>query len=345
MSEPFQQTITELSAWLGSDLGRDRSWVVTFTPEDLAEIDHALRGVKARGLSYQQVGAEDFPLPTLQSKLTRELEKIRTGRGFSVLRGLPVDKYSDEESLIAYWGIGRHLGDPVKQNIAGDLIGQIRDFGKKWGELSVRGYQTNGQLIFHTDYSDVVGLLCLRQPKSGGLSRIASSVTVHNEIIRHHPEYLPILYRGYRYIKREAVDSAQPVTENLPVYGYRDGYLSCRVIRERIDSAYRKLGTPLTGRELDALDYIAAVANSERVRLDMDLLPGDMQFLNNYTVMHSRTAFEDGEKPEERRHLLRLWLSFHDHHRPLPEDFPPANGYATPGQPPPPGAVALGLAL
>jgi hypothetical protein len=141
------------------------------------------------------------------------------------------------------------------------------------------------------------------------------------------------------------VDSAQPVTDNLPIYGYRDGYLSCRVIRERIDSAYRKLGAPLMGLELEALDYIAELANSERVYLDMELLPGDMQYLNNYTILHARTAFEDGDTPEQKRHLLRLWLSFRDGRRPLAEGFPPAHGYAVPGEPPPPGAVELGLAL
>lgn len=345
MSASFRGIINDSSAWLGSDLRTERTWVVKLTRGELSEIDDALRTVVARGMSYDEVTAENFPLPTLKSKLRRELEEIRGGRGFSVLRGLPLEHYSDDEALIAYWGISQYLGNPVKQNIEGDLVGQIRDFGKKWGELHVRGYQTNGQLIFHTDYSDIVGLLCLRRAKSGGLSRIASSVTIHNEIVHDHPEFLPILYRGFRYIKREASDSAHPVTSNLPIYGYRDGFLSCRVIRERIDSAYRKMGTPLTGIELDALDYIAQLANTERLYLDMDLLPGDMQFLNNYTILHARTAFEDGDGSDQKRHLLRLWLSLREGERPLAEGFPPAYGYAVPGEPVPPGAAELGLAL
>src|SRR5690606_9647373 len=139
-------------------------------------------------------------------------------------------------------------------NPAGDVLGHIRDFGKRWGELGVRGYQTNGHLIFHTDFSDIVGLLSLRKPKSGGLSRIASSISVHNLLLREHPEYLPTLYRGFRYIKRDAVESDKPVTDRIPVFGYHNAILSCRVVRERIDAAATRLDEPLTPLERAALD-------------------------------------------------------------------------------------------
>lgn len=344
MSVRMAEFIDHPSAWLGSELARDTSWVYRFSPTDLAELDAALRGVRRRGLAREQIGIEAFPLASLGPRLRAILTEIRVGRGFAVLRGLPVRDYSEEEAAIIYWGIGAHLGTPVKQNVAGDLLGQIRDFGKRWGDLGVRGYETSGHLIFHTDFSDMVGLLCLRKARQGGLSRIASSITVHNELLRHHPEHLPVLYRGFRYIKREAVESDSPVTGHVPVFGYHEGFLSCRVVRERIEAAARRMEQPLSPGESAALDCFAAIAGSERVFLDMDLLPGDMQFLNNYTILHSRTSFEDGETEEERRHLLRLWLTFREGRRPLPSHFPQANGYGLPGAPPPVGALELGLA-
>ena len=202
--------ISGRSAWLGSDLAKDRSWIQVFTPAELAELHAALLGVVARKIKLEEIGREDFPLPTLAPKLLGHLQELQLGRGFVVLRGLPVRQYSDDEAAIIYWGIGTHLGTAVKQNTAGDLLGHVRDFGKKWGELGVRGYETNGQLIFHTDFSDLVGLLCLRRSKTGGASRIASSITVHNELLGSHPDCLAPLYRGYRYIKREAVEFGQP---------------------------------------------------------------------------------------------------------------------------------------
>ena len=188
--------VNDRSAWLGSDLAKDQSWIVTFTPAELADLDTALRDVVRKKLPLEAVDRETFPLPTLAPRLAQVLTEIQQGRGFVLLRGLQVERYSDEEAGIIYWGVGSHLGTPVRQNVAGDLLGHIRDFGKKWGELGVRGYETNGHLIFHTDFSDMVGLLCLRPPKSGGASRIASSMTVYNELLRDHPEHIKVLHRA-----------------------------------------------------------------------------------------------------------------------------------------------------
>jgi hypothetical protein len=336
--------VSDPSAWLGSELARDRSWIHQLTAADVEELDRALRGVIVRGLRLESVRRSDFPLPALGPKLVSMLDELRSGRGFFVLRGFPLNRYSEDDTSRIYWGIGTHLGTAVKQNPAGDLLGHVRDLGKKWGEFGVRGYETNGQLLFHTDFSDVVGLLCLSQAHSGGLSRIASATTVHNELARRYPEHLAVLYRGFRYIKREAVDSENPATNHIPVFAQRDGVLSCRLVRERIEAAAKRLQEPLTRAETEALDALAEIAASDQVCLAMELRLGDMQFLNNYTIFHSRTAYADGERPGERRHLLRLWLTMHGERRTLAPNFPQANGYGIPGSAPPTGAVELGLA-
>jgi hypothetical protein len=335
--------VSDPSGWLGSEIARDRSWIHHLTAAHLDELDAALRSVVARGLQLEHTARADFPLPTLGPKLASLLEELRSGLGFFVLRGLPRGRYSEDEAALIYWGIGAHLGTAVRQNPAGDLLGHVRDLGKKWGELGVRGYETSGQLLFHTDFSDLVGLLSLSQARTGGLSRIASAVTVHNELARSHPEHLALLYRGFRYIKREAVESESPVTGYVPVFAQLNGVLSCRLVRERIEAAARRIKEPLAPEETAALDCLGAVASSESVPLAMDLQPGDMQFLNNYTIFHSRTAYTDGECAAEKRHLLRLWLTLHGERRPMPPNFPQANGYGIPGSEPPRGAIELGL--
>lgn len=288
-------TVEHPSAWYGRDLERDRSWLIQFTAADLDEIDRALHEVRAAGLSLGQIGRSSFRLPTLEKKLAAWLEEIRTGRGFVVLRGLPVTRYSDEEVGLIFWGLGAYLGTPVTQNPRGDLLGHVFDHGRTYGDMDVRGYETKAHLPFHSDGCDLVGLLCLRRAKSGGLSSVVSSVTIHNEILQHHPEYLEPLYRGFHYIRREAALTDSPVAPHrVPVFGAKDGLVSSRLIRNQINAAFAKTATAPTSLELDALDMVDRIAQDPDIHLDMDLQLGDIQLCNNYTVRtrkrwHSRS--------------------------------------------------------
>jgi alpha-ketoglutarate-dependent taurine dioxygenase len=159
------------------------------------------------------------------------------------------------------------------------------------------------------------------------LSSVVSAVTIHNEILRRHPEYLAPLYRGFHYIRREAALTESPVTPHrLPVFGARDGLVSVRLIRNQINAAYTKTGVPLEPVEKEALDLFDELAYDPEIHVDMDLQVGDIQFCNNYAMLHSRTSFEDYPEIERRRHMVRLWLTM-DQRRPLAEGFPPQNGY------------------
>jgi hypothetical protein len=327
MPSNFSEIVTGPSAWLGPDLAHDRSWLYTFSARELSELDSALHHVKAKGLALGDVRLSDFSLPTLGPKLREQLEEIDRGRGFVVFRGLPVERYADEDVEIILWGLGTHLGLAVTQNPMGELMGHVFDHGRKYGDIDVRGYETRAHLPFHTDGGDIVALLCLRRAKSGGLSSLVSSISLHNEILRRHPEYLPPLYRGFHYIKREAALGDDPVSARpIPVFGCADGLISCRLIRNQINAAYETMGKPLDALEQHALDFLGELASSPEFHLDMDLQLGDIQVCNNYTIMHSRTEFEDWPEPGRGRHMLRLWLSARNR-RPLAPEFPQHNGY------------------
>ncbi|HTC10253.1 MAG TPA: TauD/TfdA family dioxygenase [Acetobacteraceae bacterium] len=319
--------VNHSSAWYGKNLCKDTSWLVQFSADDRTEIAAAVKGVRAHGLTLAQVGRSTFPLPLLGEKLARHLEEIRTGRGFVVLRGLNAADYTDDEVGLIFWGVGAYLGSPVTQNPRGDLLGHVYDHGSRYGDIDVRGYETNAHLPFHSDGCDLVGLLCLRRAKSGGLSSIVSSITLHNEILRQHPEYLEPLYNGFHYIRREAALTDAPVTPHrVPVFGAKDGFISARLIRNQINAACAKTGNPLAPQEREALDFLDSLAYDEDIHLDMDLQVGDMQLCNNYTILHSRTGFEDYPEPERRRHMIRLWLTCRER-RPLAAGFAPHNGY------------------
>ncbi|MEJ0069389.1 MAG: TauD/TfdA family dioxygenase [Pseudomonadota bacterium] len=205
--------------------------------------DRALRGFQAQGLPLAAMTREHFPLPGFSAILARHLDEIAHGRGFVVLRGLPMERYSDEEVGWIFYGIGTHLGQPLGQNPKGDLLGHVFDQGRAYGQIDVRGYETNAGLLFHTDGCELVGLLCLRAAKSGGLSSLSSATAVHEEIARTHPEYLAPLYRGYHYIRREAALSESPVTpQRIPVFGVKDGVVSCRIVANQIKAGGEEAG-------------------------------------------------------------------------------------------------------
>jgi hypothetical protein len=319
--------ITGPKAWRGAELASDPTWIVAWSAAELAEIDHALGVAQASGRPLADVDRAHFPLAALASRLSQVLDEIYTGRGFVLLRGLPVDRYADDEVGLILRGLGRYLGAPLHQNPQGDLLGHVYDHGRTYGDIDVRGYETNAYLPYHTDAGDMVGLLCLRRGLAGGLSSIVSSVTVHNEILAAHPEYLGLLYNGFYYIRREAALTERGVSERpIPVFGHAGGMVSCRYIRNQINAGAVKRGVPLTAVETAALDHLDEHTRRADLRLDMDLQPGDIQLINNYTILHSRTGFVDGELPHQKRHMLRLWLKF-PQPWPLSAEFPAHLGY------------------
>jgi len=327
MSSIWMKPIVTPKAWRGDTLARDTSWIVTLTDAEIADVDHALAAAKATGKSLAAVQREDFPLTVMRTRLQQTRAELSDGRGFVVVRGLPVERYGDDDVGLIFWGLGRYLGAPLYQNPQGELLGHVYDHGRTYGNIDVRGYETNAYLPYHTDAGDMVGLLCLRRALSGGLSSIVSSTTVHNEILARHPEYLGLLYNGFYYIRREAALTEHGVSERpIPVFGQQDGVVSCRLIRNQINAGAVKRGVPLTTFETAALDFVDEQTRRPDLRLDMDLEPGDIQFINNYTILHSRTEFVDGPEPRQKRHMLRLWLKF-PRPWPLSAEFPSHMGY------------------
>ena len=323
MPDTLTQPVAGPSAWKGRDIRDGGDWLYQFTETELAEIDSALRAVQAKQLPLEAIGREKFPLPTLGPRLESLVDGVRDGRGFAVLRGLPVANYDDEEVFTIQWGLGRYCGHPISQNSYGDLLGHVYDRGVKMGEGRVRGYQTSQNLRFHTDRADMTVLLCLRQARRGGTSSLVSSIAIHNEILTSRPDLLPALYAGYPVIHVEEGGHSAP--RRIPVFSVAEDVLSCGIQRNTVETAIQAGAMPLNDVEKEALDRFDELANAPDYRLDMDLEPGDLQFCNNYTVMHARTAYEDDPDPAKKRHMVRLWLAF-DNPRPLAPHFADYNG-------------------
>jgi hypothetical protein len=320
-----RQPVSSGATWLAADLAGDRSWISEFSPGDIAELENAVEQVKAEGLELYQVGRGDFALPELGPKIRSAVEEVENGRGVVLWRGLDPSGYDQDTLKMLYWGIGTHLGTPITHNAKGDLIGHVRDQGGDYMDKNVRGYTTRSRLAPHCDSSDVVTLLCLHPAKSGGQSVIASSTAIYNEILRTRPEYLEVLAEGFHFDLRGegATGDADEVTYNrVPVFSWFAGRLSCRYNRKTIEDGQAKAGKPLSGPVLEAVRYVGEVAMKDGIRFDMTFRQGDIQILNNHTVLHSREDFEDWPEPERKRNLMRMWLNLDDDiARPLAPEF------------------------
>jgi hypothetical protein len=321
------------SAWIGSEMRRrEAEWSYRLSPSEIAEIEAALKSVQARGLDIADIRREDFPLPTLGPVLDRLRKEVLDGRGFVLLRGVPVEGRPIAESATAYWGIGSYFGKARSQNAKGHLLGHIYDLGgSSAADPTIRSYATAERQNFHIDRCDVVALLCLRRAKSGGLSAIVSSMTVHNVMAERRPDLLERLYRSFPVDRRGEVPEGKAPFYEAPVFNEHAGNLSVLYSRLHIGSAQRfPEARRLTAEDYEALDMLAELAGDPDLRLDMSFMPGDIQFLHNHTILHARTAYEDWSDAERKRHLLRLWLA-PPGARPLPPVFAECYGDITIG--------------
>ena len=310
------------AAWYGPLWRGHHEWIVRLSGSDVHEIEAATRAWRAHASAGPApMEAADFPLPNLGPRLAAIRDELLHGRGFSLLKGLPVRRWSGRDSAIAFMGLGAHVGRPRTQNASGHLLGHVRDLGLSSADPSVRIYQTHERQTFHTDSCDVVALLCLAEARRGGDSLLVSSTTLFNEMRRRRPDLLACLFEPLATDRRGEVPEGMKPYFEIPVFTWHEGVLTAIYQRQYIDSAQRFPDAPrLTARHVEALDLFDALAEDPALNLSMRLEPGDVQFVHNHTLLHDRTAFEDWPGPARRRHLLRLWLAVPGA-RPLPEVF------------------------
>ena len=298
------------SVWLGPDMAARKDWVVQLDDDDIAQLEAALAMVKAKGIGIPGMTSADFPLHGATArKMQAVLSELEHGRGFALVRGLPVMRYTKRDASLIYWGLGTHFGHCVAQNAQGEVLGHVRNLGVDWAsDQRARGYQTRDFLPYHVDSSDVVGLLCLRRAKSAGISRLVSSTALHNAIAASRPDLWKLLCEPFYVDRRSEEGPGRKPYYVTPCFNYLHGRLYV-FFNFLIESAQRFPEVPrLTDAQREALALMVTLANDPAFYLEMDLEPGDMQFLCNYEILHSRTAYEDWPEPDRKRHLMRLWL-------------------------------------
>jgi hypothetical protein len=299
--------------WRAADVADPATWTVTLTDGDHAELAAALAHARAVSDDPLALGREHFPLDGLAAKVDAVAAELTDGRGFVRISGLDVDRYDDDDLTLLYWGIGLHLGDPWPQNKYGHVLGDVTDQGKTLDDPDFRGNELGGVgLDYHCDGADLVGLLCLRTARSGGLSCVANAVAIHNEMVRTDPELAAALYDDLPYDARGEQRRGGPAFYTLPGFTEHGGRLFVRVIAAYIKASQRHPDAPrLTDAQKAGLSRLMALANDPDFNVYMDLQPGEMQFINNFHVLHGRTPYEDDPASGHKRHLKRLWLATH----------------------------------
>jgi hypothetical protein len=303
--------LTGPDVWRGAELAASPDlWLRRITAGELAALDDAATRLIAAG--WPRAALDHHPhrpaSPAIAQLVAGVRDELLFGRGFTVLRGLPVT--GDPAPVAArLWVLGLHLGEPVVQNARGHLLGHVCDLGYDAGDPATRLYQTNQRQGFHTDSADVVALLCLRAASAGGRSSLASAAAAWNAVRARAPELAGALFEPVATDHRgEEPPGARPWFE-IPVLSLLDDRVTVIYQRRYIDSAARFAAAPRLGdRQRAALDAFDAALDDPELHLEMDLEPGDVQLVHNHQLLHDRTAFVDDPDPARRRHLLRLWL-------------------------------------
>ena len=323
--------VEDRSAWYGSELTNTTDWIEHVSNDEIAEVEHVVHQWERSGIAIEEITAASAPLPLLATRLQRILDEVLNGRGFVLIRRLPIERWTRREAAVAFLIIGAHLGHLRMQNAAGHLLGHVRDLGLSSDDPNTRIYQTRERQTHHTDSCDVVGLLCLQTAKAGGLSSLVSSTTIFNEMRRRRPDLLKVLLDPIETDRRGEVPAGGKPYFTIPVFNYHRGLISAIYQRQYIESARRFPDVPpLTPLQIEALDLLDELANDPQLNLMMELQPGDVQLVHNHTILHDRTAFIDHLEPERKRHLLRLWVA-PANARPLPEVYAERFGSVTPG--------------
>ncbi len=296
--------------WTAADVADEETWTEHLTDAELAELDASLRHALSRSDDVLELTKDDFPLPTLAPRLADIERQLMDGRGFVRIRGIDRAAYTQDEMEVLYWGIGTHLGSPWAQNKHGHVLGDVIDHGRSADDPEARGYQLGGvALPFHCDGADLVGLLCLDNGLSGGLSAVANSVGIHNQLVRERPDLAAALYEPFPYDFRGEQPEGGKAFYSLPVFTEWDDRLFVRCIPPYIWASQRHDDAPrLTDVQREALQAVVAMADDPENHVKMELAPGDIQLINNFHVLHGRTAYEDDRDSGRVRHLKRLWL-------------------------------------
>jgi hypothetical protein len=345
------EPITSAAAWRGDELSQSDEWVYLLSDEQVAELEAAGRRFVTDDPDLRLVQAGDYPIPALAEALAEWGRDCDFGRGFVLVRGLRPELYSDALSAAIYYIVALHLGEPMPLSNDHDLFDHVyATSDKSIDDPTALSAKIRDQLPFHSDSSDIVGLMCLRPARAGGASCLVSGAQIYNEILARRPDLAPLMYEPLHWDLRRQDHEAASNTYTSPMVSIVDGVFSMYAGALYVMTAQDYPEVPrLRPEQIELFELFDQIAMEPGMSIEMDFRPGDIQWLSNYAALHSRTEFVDWPEPQRRRHLLRVWLQ-RQGGRPLTPGFgknavlrPRADSVARPGDPRQGGNFHVGL--
>ena len=308
-------------AWKASDLINDKSWIFSLNDLQRSTIIKVIKNVydpDRRLFDYQR---DEFDFGSGLKKMSSAIREAYHGRGIALLRGLPRYSLNEKEFLLMNWGIGLHFGVARPQGKMTQYLSSVRNVGTDYRASNGRGYSSNARLDFHADGTDIVLLSCFNKAKTGGQSMITSSVSAYRILCHEHPDLAEIAHQDFFFSRQKEEAPGENSFYGQPLFDICDGRLFGKWNRNRVRSAQNIKGVPkLNSKQKQLMDKLDEILTRPELMYTMFLEPGDMQFLNNHVMLHSRTDYIDHKEPEKFRLLQRLWLAPPDS-IPLPKSW------------------------
>ncbi len=298
------------AAWTVAELEGDRSWVFEIDDAGRAELTRAVKKAYSPERDLFDYRRSEFDLGPAWDAIAAAIREAHHGRGFALVHGLPRQELSEAEFGLLNWAIGLHTGVARPQGKATQYMSEVRNVGMDYRSAGGRGYNSNQRLDFHVDGTDIATLGCFNKALSGGQSMITSSLTAFATLQKERPDLAEVAHGTFYFSRQHEETEDEGPFYGQPLIDYCEGHTFAKWNRNRVQSAQRFEDCPrLTDRQRECIDVMDEILQRPQNMFTMYLEPGDLQVFNNHTMLHSRTHYEDFEKPEERRLLFRLWLA------------------------------------
>jgi hypothetical protein len=310
----LDQPIVGRQAWTGADV-RDADYRVALSEAARRELLAAAESLRRQPVPLLALRPDSFALPACRAAMEEVRSILTHGTRFALLDRLPIEALSLDEAKALYWILSSMLARPVAQKLDGTIVYDVHDTGRQALPGSgIRPDKTNIDLQFHNDNAynatlpEFVGLLCVRPARDGGISRVMSFATAHNALRQRHREVLPRLYEPFWFDRQREFHPGEPATFAAPLF-VRDGErLRARLSLHQIRGGYALRGGTMDNETHAAIEAIKDVFADETLQYRFRLEAGQVQYVANREVGHSRTEFHDHDEPARRRLLIRLWL-------------------------------------
>jgi hypothetical protein len=314
------QPQTTAAAWRVPDL-KERNWIFEIDEKARAPLAACVKVAFDPDRHLFDYSRGDCDLGPAAPVIAAAMHEAHQGGGISLIKGLPRNELDEAQFRVLTWAIGLHHGVPRPQGKATQYVSEVRDVGTDYRASNGRGFSSNAKLDFHADGADIAALACYNKAKSGGQSMVSSSVTAREILLAERPNLGEIAHQDFYFSRQQEETEDEGAAYGQPLFDTCEGRVFGKWNRNRVQSAQNIEGVPqLTGKQRETMDMMDAILQRPDVMSTMWLESGDMQLLNNHTMLHSRTNYVDFDEPSKKRLLHRLWLAPPDSVR-LPQSW------------------------